>query len=624
MASEEFLHSFALFDADGRLVDWDEGFAGEWHYAAAKLVRGVAYVDLLRAALSNTRTIQFIVDNYAMDDREEFIRKRVEGFGTDRSHEYRMPSGRIIHIDEHRTVSGGVRRLARDVTEEHLAEDALVQAQQRLDATDSDIGGVFTESRRTPNGSYIFPAISESLVQLLDLPGELVGQDPMMIYARMITNDEEDKRRAEAMEQAAQNLSIYSMDYRIRDGKERVRWIRQSMMPRREADGTVIFSGVMRDITREKEAEDQVELLRSIVVRSYDSIVVFESEGSIQGNTKILYVNEQFTALFGGDAGDLIGQPMQKLDVNNFNEIGSKLISAAQKRDDGKPVEFESLGVNGRIFWVEARVETVQKFDSGVFRWVVISRDVTERRRAQEELLRAKEAAEAGNRAKSNFLANMSHELRTPLNAIIGFTELIEHGVKRTGWVPSYAEYLTDVSESGRHLLELINTILDLSKIESGSLELNRGPVDLKDLVETSLALVSVMAQTGGVTLSAEFPDKCPEITGDFLKLKQVMLNILSNAIKFTSVGGTVTTRISFTNAEAVIEVTDTGCGISETDLERVLLPFVQAENSLARRFPGSGLGLSIARELCGLHHGRLAISSVEDEGTTVRIYLPR
>jgi signal transduction histidine kinase len=102
------------------------------------------------------------------------------------------------------------------------------------------------------------------------------------------------------------------------------------------------------------------------------------------------------------------------------------------------------------------------------------------------------------------------------------------------------------------------------------------------------------------------------------------MLNILSNAIKFTSVGGTVTTRISFTNAEAVIEVTDTGCGISETDLERVLLPFVQAENSLARRFPGSGLGLSIARELCGLHHGRLAISSVEDEGTTVRIYLPR
>ena len=289
MASEEFLHSYALFDADGRLVDWDEGFAAEWFYAAPVLVPGIAYADLLRAALSNAVAVQFIVDNYAMDDREAFIRRRVADFGTNRSHEYRVPSGRIIRVDEHRTVTGGVRRLARDITEEKQAEDALVEAQQRLDAADSDVGGVYTETIRKPNGSYVFPPISDGLRKMLDLPVEAVGKDPMVIYSRMIRTPDEDARSAALMERSAQTMEICPMEYRIRDGKDRIRWIRQSLMPRREEDGTVIFSGIMRDVTREKEAEDQIELLRSIVVRSSDSMVVFESNGATPPATKIVY-----------------------------------------------------------------------------------------------------------------------------------------------------------------------------------------------------------------------------------------------------------------------------------------------------------------------------------------------
>src|SRR6201996_4301313 len=141
----------------------------------------------------------------------------------------------------------------------------------------------------------------------------------------------------------------------------------------------------------------------------------------------------------------------------------------------------------------------------------------------KQELLVAKSQAEAGNRAKSNFLANMSHELRTPLNAIIGFTELIEHGVERTGWTPAYSEYLADVTGSGRHLLDLINTILDLSKIESGSLQLSVAAVDLCELVNSSLALVSSLATTGNISLATKLPSGCPEIQGDFMKLKQVL-----------------------------------------------------------------------------------------------------
>ncbi len=168
------------------------------------------------------------------------------------------------------------------------------------------------------------------------------------------------------------------------------------------------------------------------------------------------------------------------------------------------PSKFETRGKNGRIFWVEARIATIQRFDNGNFRWVVISRDISERRQVQQELLRAKEEAEAGNRAKSNFLANMSHELRTPLNAIIGFTELIEQGVERTGWTPAYGEYLADVTESGRHLLDLHQhdprPVQDRRRIASPQY---RRRSNVCELINSSTgALVSRLAQAGNITLT--------------------------------------------------------------------------------------------------------------------------
>jgi PAS domain S-box-containing protein len=365
-------------------------------------------------------------------------------------------------------------------------------------------------------------------------------------------------------------------------------------------------------------------MLRSVVVRSSDSIAIFESQPGPQRNSKIVYVNQKFTDLFGWSAGELVGKPIETLQPNRLNMGAARQMTAALLRNDGEPIEFESLGKDGRIFWVEMRISTIQRFENGGFRWTVISRDISERRNTQMELLRAKEEAEAGNRAKSNFLANMSHELRTPLNAIIGFTELIENGVERTGWTPAYSEYLADVSESGRHLLDLINTILDLSKIEAGSLSLNIAPVDVCDLVNSSLALVSSLARAGKITLTTDVPPGYPDIQGDFMKLKQVLLNILSNAIKFTPMGGRIETRVAVSDDKVVIAVSDTGVGIAAADLERVTLPFFQVENTLSRKFAGSGLGLSIARELVNLHGGKLEIDSIEGQGTTVRITLPR
>jgi PAS domain S-box-containing protein len=620
--SGRFPDSFALFDADHRLVDWNDGFVQEYQRVGLVLTRGLSYAEMLRAASTKLTAKELSAGHPEFDNIERELQNRLAGFGEDRTSEYQSATGRIVRIDEQRSLSGGVLRTARDVTDEREAGTALLRARQQRDAEESDLSIAQVEIRRDPNGIYDIPPIPESVRRLLEFSPEMVGKDPMIVYTRMIGGDEPLNFRAQ-LEESAQTLAICSFEYRVLDGGDRVRWIRQSMMPHRESDGSILFSGAMRDITREKEAEDQVELLRSVVVRSSDSIAIFETHVEPERGTIILYVNAKFTELFGGSADDLVGLPIEAMGANDINGQGKVLVSAAVRRDDGEPFEYETGGKDGRLFWVEVRVKTVQRLANGAFRWVLISRDVSERRHVLDELQRAKEQAEASNRAKGDFLANMSHELRTPLNAIIGFSELIEQGVAQTGWTDVYAEYLADVSGSGRHLLDLINTILDLSKIESGQLRLDVESVDLCDLIRASLALVSGMAHDGGITVSTDVPRDCPEIRGDYLKLKQVLLNIFSNAVKFTPAGGKVAVRAGFTGTRAVITVSDSGCGIPAADLKRVTLPFVQVANSLSRKYAGSGLGLSIARQLCDLHGGHLTIRSTEGRGTTVRISLP-
>jgi PAS domain S-box-containing protein len=624
MASGDFQNSFALFDADGRLVDWDRGFELEFRYAAPFLKPGIFYAEILRAAIDTADAKKFLHDNFRTSDFEALIQNRAANLGQEMTREYRTPGGRVVRVDQLPTERGGIRRLARDITDERTAEEALARAHQQLDAADSDSDGALVEIRRNPDGSYVFPPISEALRRMLDFPLEVAGLDAMMVHTRMRLPPDDDARLGALLENSAQTLEICTLEYTVHDAHDTLRWIRQSMIPRREPDGTIIFTGYMRDVTREKRAEDRVELLQAIVVRSTEAIVVFEAAAEDPAAVTILYVNAEFEALFGETAESLIGQPFDILRPKDINGDGATLIAEAMLRDDGVPIEYQTGGASGMPFWVEARVEKVQSLPDGRSRWVVISRDVSERHRAQAELVRAKEEAEAGSRAKTNFLANMSHELRTPLNAIIGFTDLIANEVGRTGWISSYTEYLSDVSNSGSHLLELINTILDLTKIESGSLSLNIAPVALPELVQASLKLISGMAHDGQITLSTRIPADCPEIPGDFLKLKQVLLNILSNAVKFTPAGGTITTDVTFEGDLAVIRVADTGCGIPQSDLSRVMQPFVQADNSLSRKFGGSGLGLAIAEQYCKLHGGSLTIDSVEGQGTTAWIALPR
>ncbi len=234
------------------------------------------------------------------------------------------------------------------------------------------------------------------------------------------------------------------------------------------------------------------------------------------------------------------------------------------------------------------------------------------------------DTAEGANRAKSAFLAHVSHELRTPLNAIIGFSEILRAEPQGPLGSDRYRDYVGDIHSSGNHLLKLVNDLLDMAKAEAGRLEIREDVVDMQEVVQACAALLAPLCKSAGVELWLKVVagDRC--LRGDEVRLRQILLNILNNAVKFTPSGGRVSLTVAWNEENALeVEVSDTGIGIAPDDLGKVLLPFGQAGDIMTRKHQGTGLGLPLTKALVELHGGRLRIESALGQGTTVRIAFP-
>jgi cell cycle sensor histidine kinase DivJ len=346
-------------------------------------------------------------------------------------------------------------------------------------------------------------------------------------------------------------------------------------------------------------------------------------------NGAVLFVSPAAERLFG--TWDLYGRGLfDRVHVADRPAYLNALADAAAAGED-RSVEFrvrrdaEGAAQDTEFVWIEMRCRALAPRHGGAKgrEVVAVMRDITRHKTQEHALEQARAEAERANAAKSRFLATMSHELRTPLNAIIGFSEMLARESAPVVDAKRRHEYAQLINESGNHLLSVVNGILDMSKIESGNFEITPEPFSPRQVIADCCGLLALKARDAGIDLVTSVPDDLPDIVADKRSLNQIMLNLISNAIKFSDRGGKVAVRARHEGAAIAVTVEDTGVGIDTDDLPRLGDPFFQARASYDRRHDGTGLGLSIVKGLVALHGGEVAIESRVGEGTSVTICLP-
>ena len=400
--------------------------------------------------------------------------------------------------------------------------------------------------------------------------------------------------------------------------------------------GNTVFGGIMMDATERKQAEDRVKTAER---RLRNAIEGFNGPFALWDTRKrLLYWNRAFALDFGL-------QDTLRPGMSHDTVVIARAGAVAMERQSEQDARTTTIALrSGR--WLKM-VERATP-DGGL---ITVGIEVTENVRNEEELKKQKEKlhrsalelqraegraselsrkyseekekAERAALAKSAFLANMSHELRTPLNAVIGFSEIMTNELAGPLGDPSYKEYAKDILMSGQHLLDMINDILDMAKIEAGKMTISPQPIDPVDPVDAAMRMIRRKAEEKGIDLVLEAEDNLPDIDADHRAIRQMMLNLLSNAIKFTDPAGTITVRVEQRGTDIYFGVTDTGIGIPAEDLPRLAQPFEQVAKTKDRNHEGTGLGLSLTKSFAEMHGGRMLLSSIYGEGTTVAFVLP-
>ena len=380
-----------------------------------------------------------------------------------------------------------------------------------------------------------------------------------------------------------------------------------------------------RDITGRRRVEDALresEARYTLAVQGTRDVV-----WDWDLETDLVFFSENWGRLLGYPDGELpAGRAGWERTVLAADRplVCAAIDAARAGRDTVAETVYRAVSRDGAPCWLQARGQISRREDGRAYRLTGTLADITEKKLAEEKLLQAKELAEKASEAKSQFLANMSHELRTPLNAIIGFSEILCRDTMAPPSPERTVEYATYIYSSGVHLLDLINDLLDMSKLEAGLYQLYEEWVNLHDVAAACVGMLRIKAEEGGVTLENQLDAETPVVLGERRALQQVLLNILANAVKFTPRGGRVILRRGeAANGGCALVVEDTGIGIEHDALNRVMEPFQQADMTVSRKFGGSGLGLPISRNLIRLHGGDLFLESRIGTGTIVTIALP-
>jgi PAS domain S-box-containing protein len=366
-----------------------------------------------------------------------------------------------------------------------------------------------------------------------------------------------------------------------------------------------------------RHAKAEVGEVRDILDAAADGVVVLDQDAHVQS------VNRGAEKLFGYQSSELTGLPFASLFApESLRDVEESLGGASKPRNEGQRRGRDLIG-RRREGGLIPLFMTLSRIDDGD-KLCAIFRDMTFWKKTEGELLNAKRQAEKASSAKSDFLAKISHEIRTPLNAIIGFSEVMMQ--ERFGPIGNerYRQYLKDIHTSGGHLVSLLNDLLDLSKIEAGKLELNFSSIDLNELTQQSVALMQPQADRERIIIRTSLGPTLPAVTADARSVRQILLNLLSNSIKFTGVGGQVIVSTARSDdGEVVLRVRDTGIGMSEQDIAVAMEPFRQLATSARWGSGGTGLGLPLTKALAEANRASFKIRSAVNTGTLVEVAFP-
>jgi PAS domain S-box-containing protein len=421
---------------------------------------------------------------------------------------------------------------------------------------------------------------------------------------------------------------------RAKDGS--IYWVDTTIVPFLDVNGKPRqFVAIRTDVTAQKKAEQAAGHLAAIVESSDDAVVGKTLAGVVTS------WNAGAEKLFGYNAAEIIGQPILRLIPPARAHEEAEILERIRRGECVRTFDTERLRKDGSIVPISVTVSPIRDAEGSVIGASKVARDITERRQAEAalreayenleqkvrertaELRLAKERAEAADRTKSHFLASMSHELRTPLNGIIGFSEFLVDG-KPGELNPKQREYLQDILSSGRHLLQLINDVLDLAKIEAGRIQFMPEKFPLRTAIDEACAVTGPMARTKIIEVVTTVSAELNGVVLDPVRFKQVVYNLLSNALKFTDRGGRV--EIFCQPAETGrfrLAVKDSGIGIKPEDLSRLFREFEQIDSGRGRRYEGTGLGLALTRRLVELQGGEISVESESGKGSTFTVTLP-
>lgn len=537
---------------------------------------------------------------------------------------HRRKDGTCVDLELTLSVSpetGRVLTIARDMTEQLALEKQLQDSEQRyhiFTELSSDFCHVCTRSNDGP-----------FLVQWVGGNFELITgyrTDELLAigcWLPLVHPDDRERVGTDLLRmQAGDELRS---EFRLIRKDQTVLWIRERSrcVAHPEDPASLVLYGSSRDITRLLEQSRALEAAeaayRTIFNSVNDAIFVQRPEDGM-----VLDANRRASELYGFTRTELIGKTQDDLTYASDDKLRQLAHKQLQLAESGTPHAFEwpARRADGTLLWVEVNLRATLINERP--RILAVVRDITERKEASRLLEEARSAADAANRAKNEFLANMSHEVRTPLNGIMGLSQLL----RTTALNQEQHEYLDMLDSSSRNLLLLINDILDISRIEAGSLRLEETPFSPDSLLQEVHSIYEKVADEKGITLQCIIADRLPQaLLGDPLRLKQVLINLIGNAIKFTSHGGvTLTVRCAGVESGQIrlaFVVEDSGIGMSAETLQKVFNPFTQADSSTARIHGGSGLGLAICRRLTELMQGSITATSSLGHGSSFTVELP-